>query len=36
MIALAAIEYFDYTYWLPRLTVLLATPLLLVVLPGAR
>lgn len=34
MIALAAIGYFDYTYRLSRLTVLLATPLLLVLLPG--
>lgn len=33
MIALAAIGYFDYTYRLPRLTVLLATPLLLLTLP---
>lgn len=33
MVALAAIGYFDYTYRLPRLTVLLATPVLLVVLP---
>lgn len=34
MVALAAIGYFDYTYRLPRLTVLLATPVLLLVLPG--
>lgn len=34
MIALAAIGYFDYTYRLPRITLLLATPILLVVLPG--
>jgi exopolysaccharide biosynthesis polyprenyl glycosylphosphotransferase len=34
MVGLAAIGYFDYTYRLPRLTVLLATPMLLVVLPG--
>jgi lipopolysaccharide/colanic/teichoic acid biosynthesis glycosyltransferase len=33
MFALAAIGYFDYTYRLPRLTVLLVTPVLLVVLP---
>lgn len=33
MFALAAIGYFDYTYRLPRLTVLLVTPLLLVTLP---
>jgi len=33
MFALAAIGYFDYTYRLPRLTVLLVTPILLVVLP---
>lgn len=34
MIALAAIGYFDYTYRLPRITVLLATPVLLVALPS--
>lgn len=34
MITLAAIGYFDYTYRLPRLTVLLVTPILLVALPG--
>lgn len=34
MFALAAIGYFDYTYRLPRITVLLATPALLVILPG--
>jgi lipopolysaccharide/colanic/teichoic acid biosynthesis glycosyltransferase len=34
LFALATIGYFDYTYRLPRLTVLLATPLLLVVLPS--
>jgi lipopolysaccharide/colanic/teichoic acid biosynthesis glycosyltransferase len=34
MIGLAAIGYFDYTYRLPRLTVLLTTPLLLVLLPA--
>lgn len=34
MVALAAIGYFDYTYRLPRITVLLTTPLLLVVLPS--
>jgi lipopolysaccharide/colanic/teichoic acid biosynthesis glycosyltransferase len=34
MFALATIGYFDYTYRLPRLTVLLATPILLVVLPA--
>ncbi|MBX0297885.1 sugar transferase [Haloarcula nitratireducens] len=32
--ALATIGYFDYSYQLPRLTVLLMTPLLLVVLPA--
>ncbi|AXG06282.1 sugar transferase [Haloplanus rubicundus] len=31
--ALAAIGYFDYSYRLPRLTVVLVTPLLLIVLP---
>lgn len=31
--ALAAIGYFDYTYRLPRLTLLLLTPILFVVLP---
>jgi lipopolysaccharide/colanic/teichoic acid biosynthesis glycosyltransferase len=31
--ALATIGYFDYTYRLPRLTLLLLTPILLVVLP---
>lgn len=34
MITLAAIGYFNYTYRLPRITVLLATPILLVVLPS--
>lgn len=34
MVALAAIGYFDYTYRLPRMTVLLASPMLLVVLPA--
>ena len=33
MFALAAIGYFDYTYRLPRLTLLLLTPVLSVVLP---
>jgi len=33
MFALATIGYFDYTYRLPRLTVLLVTPLLLILLP---
>ncbi|MBV0925223.1 sugar transferase [Halomicroarcula limicola] len=32
--ALATIGYFDYSYQLPRLTVLLMTPLLLIVLPA--
>ncbi|SFR34703.1 sugar transferase [Halorubrum sodomense] len=32
--ALAAIGYFDYTYKVPRLTLVLITPLLLVVLPA--
>ena len=32
--AVATIGYFDYTYALPRLTVLLAAPILFVVLPG--
>lgn len=31
--ALATIGYFDYTYRLPRITLLIVTPLLLVVLP---
>lgn len=34
MIALAAIGYFDYTYRLPRLTVILVTPMLLIALPA--
>lgn len=34
MIALAAIGYFDYTYRLPRATLIVAMGLLLVVLPG--
>lgn len=34
VIALAAIGYFDYTYRLPRITLLLAMPILMVVLPG--
>ena len=34
MFVLATIGYFDYTYRLPRFTVLLATPILLVVLPA--
>ncbi|GCF13269.1 hypothetical protein Harman_12040 [Haloarcula mannanilytica] len=34
VLVLATIGYFDYTYRLPRLTVVLVTPLLLVVLPA--
>lgn len=34
IIALAAIGYFDYTYRLPRLTVILVSPVLLVALPA--
>ncbi|WP_257301051.1 sugar transferase [Haloarchaeobius sp. FL176] len=34
MLALATIGYFDYTYRLPRLTLLTVAPLLLVVLPA--
>lgn len=33
VIALAAVGYFDYTYRLPRLTVLMVTPVLLIALP---
>ncbi len=34
VLVLATIGYFDYTYRLPRLTVVLVTPLLLVALPA--
>jgi len=34
MLVLATIGYFDYTYRLPRLTVVLVTPLLLIALPA--
>ncbi|QLG61084.1 sugar transferase [Halorarum salinum] len=34
MFALATVGYFDYTYRLPRLTVLLVTPILFVALPA--
>ncbi|WP_424002622.1 sugar transferase [Haloarcula salina] len=34
MLVLATIGYFDYTYRLPRLTVVLVTPLLLMALPA--
>lgn len=34
VIAMAAIGYFDYTYRLPRLTVIIATPLLFILLPA--
>ncbi|MFW5918262.1 MAG: sugar transferase, partial [Haloferacaceae archaeon] len=34
LLALAAVGYFDYTYRLPRLTLLAVTPVLLVVLPA--
>ena len=34
MLTLAAVGYFDYTYRLPRTTLIAITPLLLVVLPA--